>query len=328
LPLGGADACFFKSKVVRPFDKDNFTGLIRLETLAKVARRDALVDRVLMPLDGGELHALSGNVMVNEWRCPSFHIPTRDLVRRSGRDAVDRAGRKNRAKLEEKYQRKQLNRDVFEKNERATDEVLQKRPVNEKIMEDAPFVHEQFRLRANVQSKVPMLQNECFAGILWKLTEKMEEAMKWSGTTKKPVILLGDKYGPAKGAHGVRGHMATPLVEYLAQFFLIILVPEHLTSLLCPQCHMATVFAANDSYRGKLCKDCCVARKDFFFDRDFGAPINIHFKAEYFLQSGGFFPPQYITKKELEKRKELVTEFLSKLLIARQIQASKAPTGP
>jgi hypothetical protein len=68
--------------------------------------------------------------------------------------------------------------------------------------------------------------------------------------------------------------------------------------------------------RGKKCENCPVAQGDFYFDRDYGAPTNFHYKAVFYMRSGGFYPPQYITKKELGKRKKLVADFLLQLEIA------------
>ncbi len=313
-----------EAEVVRPFGPDNFTGLVHVETLKEVAGADFFDGRVAPTWDGGEVHALAGQVFVNDMRGRSFRFSTRDLFRRTGRDAVERAGRDKRAKLEQQHGKSRLYRDEWEAGERAADKVLHEHPDNARFMADAPFVHEQCAARAKVQSKIPMRQNDCFGDILWKFVDKIQEAVRLSGSTKKPVILLGDKYGPHKGAHGTRGHMTTPLVKYLAQFFLIVLVPEDFTSQGCPPCHRKTEFASKESWRGKVCKNCPVAGKDFFFDRDYGAASNIHFKAVFYMRSGGFYPPQYITKKELGKRKKLVLQFLTELETARRIQAPKS----
>jgi hypothetical protein len=34
------------------------------------------------------------------------------------------------------------------------------------------------------------------------------------------------------------------------------------------------------------------------------------------MRSGGFYPPQYCSKKELEKRRKVVLEFLVELLVS------------
>lgn len=78
-------------------------------------------------------------------------------------------------------------------------------------------------------------------------------------------------------AKGARGHLATPLVKYLAQFLLLVTVPEHNTTKLCPLCHCESDYF--DPKRGKrafVCKACPVACKDFKYDRDYGAASNIH----------------------------------------------------
>ena len=100
--------------------------------------------------------------------------------------------------------------------------------------------------------------------------------------------------------------MATPLVKYLAQFLLIVTVPEHNTTKLCPLCHCEAEYAdKKKGIRSFVCKACPVAGKDFFYDRDYGAASNIHYKAEYYIRSGGLFPVEFITIKQRRKREEL-----------------------
>jgi hypothetical protein len=306
---------------VNPYGLENFTGIVRLEKLHEVLGADRAAtffdDRVMFSADPGELHTLSGHIIFNGMRGHSFRWNGADLYKRTGRDAVDCAGRENRIKLEERLGQTNLYRAEFERRERETNEVLSAPPDVACVAQDAPFVHAQFAYRAKVQSKIPILQGNCFAQISWKLVEEMEAAVAHSGLTKKPILLLGKKYGPSKGARGTRGHMATPLVKYLAQFFLIVLTDEDYTSQLCPLCHHQTEFARDSEIRSKVCKNCPVkGGNDFFFDRDYGAPSNFHFKAVFFMRSGGFYPPQYCSKKELEKRRKVVLEFLVELLVS------------
>jgi hypothetical protein len=242
---------------------------------------------------------------------------------------VDRAGRENRVKLEERFGVSELYRSQFEQQERATNEVLFAHPQIGSILRDAPFVHAQFAFRSKVQAKVPFLQNRCFAEILWRVSEEIKAAVDHSGSTKKPIILLGKKYGPSKGARGTRGHITTPLIKYLAQFFLIVLTNEDYSSQLCMVCHRQTEFAKKDEMRSKKCSHCPGnGGKDFFFDRDYGASSNFHYKAEFFMRSGGFYPPQYISKKELEKRRKVVLEFLVELISFDKSGVQHRPRGP
>jgi hypothetical protein len=71
-------------------------------------------------------------------------------------------------------------------------------------------------------------------------------------------------------------------------------------------------------------------RRRLCLDRDCGAPTNFHYKAVFYMRSGGFYPPQYITKEELEKRKKLVGEFLLELEIVHidNSGAKSANGGP
>ena len=131
-----------------------------------------------------------------------------------------------------------------------------------------------------------------------------------TGSTKKPFVVIGEHYRPSKCARGMRGHIATPLIKYLAQFLLLVKIPEHNTSKLCPLCHCETQFANNREVRSKVCKNCPVAGKDFFFDCDYGAASNMQYKAEFFVRSGGYYPAEYISIKERKKREKLFDDFM------------------
>jgi hypothetical protein len=96
--------------------------------------------------------------------------------------------------------------------------------------------------------------------------------------------------------------------------FLIVTVPENNTTRDCCLCFRPTGFAnKREEIRSKVCKDCPVAGRDFFYDRDDGAASNIHFKATFFVRSGGFYPPQFLPEKELAQQRKLFAEFRSKI---------------
>ena len=153
-------------------------------------------------------------------------------------------------------------------------------------------------------------ESRCFEGVLEQIVKALEAVAKETGSTKKPILILGDCYGPSKGARGARGDIATRLIKYLAQFLLIVTVPEHNTTKLCPLCHCETQFANKREIRSKVCRKCPVAGKDFFYDRDYGAASNMQYKAEFFVRSGGYYPAEYITVKEREQRATLFDDFL------------------
>ena len=66
------------------------------------------------------------------------------------------------------------------------------------------------------------------------------------------------------------------------------------------------------------------SRKHFYFDRDYGAATNFHYKAEFYMRSGGFYPPQYTPMAELEERKKLVLDFLIQLEIATRNSGARS----
>jgi hypothetical protein len=81
----------------------------------------------------------------------------------------------------------------------------------------------------------------------------------------------------------------------------------------------AMALLSRDSMFGAcVCLANCLVNggNDFFFDRDYGAPSNFHFKTVFFMRFGGLYPPQYCSKKELQKRRKVVLEFLVELLVS------------
>jgi hypothetical protein len=186
-----------------------------------------------------------------------------------------------------------------------------------RLMAELPFVVQQGKARAKAQSYVHLKEDKCFEGVLEKIVTMMEEAMELMDAKKKPFVMIGEHYGPSKCARGTRGHIATPLIKYLAQFLLLVKVPEHNTTKLCPLCHCETGFANKREIRSKVCKNCPVHGGDFFYDRDFGSASNIQYKAEFFVRSGGYYPAEYISIKERKARAKLFDNFTRAVRKAR-----------
>ena len=80
-------------------------------------------------------------------------------------------------------------------------------------------------------------------------------------------------------------------------------------SKLCPQCHCKTQYANTREIRSKVCKNCPVAGKDFYFDRDYGAASNLQYKAEFYVCLGSYYPAEYITVKQRKQRAKLFDDF-------------------
>ncbi len=140
--------------------------------------------------------------------------------------------------------------------------------------------------------------------VLKRIVATLDEAMTESKSSKKPFVVIGEHYGPS------RGHIATPLLKYLAHFLLLVTIPEHNTSKLCPQCHCETEFATTWEIRSKVCRNCPVAGKDFYFDRDYGAASNMQYKTQFFVQSGGLYPAEYVSIKERKRLAKLFDKFV------------------
>ncbi len=101
-------------------------------------------------------------------------------------------------------------------------------------------------------------------------------------------------------------------MKYLAQFLLLVTVPEHNTIKLCPLCHCPAEYANHKKgIRSFVCKACPVAGKDFFYERDYGAASNIHYKAEFYIRFGGLYPAEFITVKQRQKRQEVWDEYVT-----------------
>jgi hypothetical protein len=309
------------TKVVRPFGKDNFTGIVKLEDFYEAMGRDTdlLEGRVNGFCDSGEKYPFAGHASANGLRFQSFRFSSRSLFQQTGRDKKEKEGRRARDFVVEEFgDFGYLNQ--FERQERAHPSERDDVQVDmARLAQDLPAMMKQNELRRNARWDVHLKQEDCFEEILKTIVARIETAQRVTKATKQPILFLGDKYGPSKGARGARGHITTPLVKYLAQFLLIVLVPEHNTTKLCPLCHRETQFAnKHQEIRSKVCKSCPVAGKDFFYDRDYGAASNIQYKAEFFVRSGGLYPAEFITIEQHRERRELFDRLRSKIPAANQ----------
>ncbi len=305
-----------ESRVVRPYGEDNFTGIVTLEKLYEAMGRDCelLKGRVVVYFDLGEKYAVAGQIIFDGVRFHSFRFSARSLFQQTGRDEKERSGNRAREVVVEEFS----DTDYLRQFERQVRTEPDKDGVSvdiARLVQELPAMMKQNRLRTNTRWKVLLKEDDCFDEILKYIVNCIEIAQKATKeatkkeATKKPFVVIGEQYGPSKCACGTRGHMATPLIKYLAQFLLIVKVPEHNTTKLCPLCHCETQFA-NDQQeiRSKVCRDCPVAGKDFFYDRDYGAASNIQYKAEFFVRSGGLYPAEFITIKQRLMREELFAE--------------------
>ena len=306
--------------VVRPYNvEDNFTGIIPLEELCKATKWDPelLTGRAIGYNDSGKKRTIAGHVVCDGVRYESFHYSGRYLFAKTGRDGVEKSGKRTAEALLEKFPDGAAYTREFERAERASGTVQFKHVDIEQMIREQPFLYEQNAARAKAQSAMRLKENKCFEEVLEQIVKALEAVAKETGSTKKPFLVIGDHYGPSKCARGTRGHIGSRLVKYLAQFLLIVTVPEHNTTKLCPLCHCETQFANKREIRSKVCRKCPVAGKDFFYDRDYGAASNMQYKAEFFVRSGGYYPAEYITVKERERRATLFDDFLRDVSKAR-----------
>ncbi len=301
-----------KERTVVAFDPSTTTGIASLEALCDAMDWDPelLKGRIILFLDAGEERAVAGQIVCDGVRYKSFHFSGRELYKKTGRDMVEESGKCAAEKLLKKFPEGATYMREFERSEQASSVVHYNHVDVARLMKELPFVIEQNEMRAKAQSFVHLKQSKCFEEKLEHIVHVLEAVVKQTGSKKKPFVVIGDHYGPSKGVRVTRGHIATPLIKYLAQFLLLVTVPEHNTSKLCPLCHCETQFANKREIRTKVCHGCVVAGKDFFFDRDYGAASNLQYKAEFFVRSGGYYPVEYITDKERRQRAKLFDDFL------------------
>lgn len=253
-------------------DDFTFTGILTMENAVKkgVIDMEFFDGRAVLVLDPGGKYGQAG-AFVRDWEIASFfRVSSRDFFRQTGRDKVQQEGVESRERLGGNVG---CERALWERFERASDEVLHKAPDVRKWAEEYELVAQHQKTRAKAQSRVWTREQE----FLHEMLRSIQSTFQEMGGTKCPVIVMGRDEGKGQGVRGTRGHCSTALQTFLAQFFLILTVGEHNTTKLCPCCHRETVFAKRSEIRSKKCKHGCGWKDtngihhDFCYDRDFGA---------------------------------------------------------
>ncbi len=110
---------------------------------------------------------------------------------------------------------------------------------------------------------------------------------------KRLVLVIGKEGKSNRGVRGARGFFSRELIEFLAEFFLVLLLDENNTSKLTPCCHSESSFANEHEMRTKRCLHCKVTYElkkpassentmctiSFCYDRDLGASVNFAYVA-------------------------------------------------
>jgi hypothetical protein len=212
-------------------------------------------------------------------------VSSRDYFRQTGRDKVQQEGVESRERLGGNVG---CERAMWERLERASDEVLHKAPDVRKWAEEYELVAQHQKTRAKAQSRVWAREQE----FLHEMLRSIQSTFQQMDGSKCPVIVMGRDGGKGKGVRGTRGHCSTALQTFLAQFFLILTVDEFNTTKLCPCCHQETVFAKRSEIRSKKCKHGCGWKDsdghhhDFCYDRDFGAVSDFVFLPFVYFHCG------------------------------------------
>ena len=107
------------------------------------------------------------------------------------------------------------------------------------------------------------------------------------GSTKQPVILVGEagRGNCWRGIGGSRGGGAQRVINFLAEHFFLITVPEEYTSQRCPRCHGQSEQGTMYEKRTKCCEHCAKGGRPFFFDRDLAASVNFYYIAVFMAKA-------------------------------------------
>jgi hypothetical protein len=138
--------------------------------------------------------------------------------------------------------------------------------------------------RQKTQSFYARFVNSLFAVSeeLWRFVHGQDAVMD-----QMPVILFGD--GDFKAVKGYRAPNQVWIRDYLARFFLVLMIGEFNSSQKCPKCFGSSDFNGK-GLRIKKCTAGCTqkgdATKPFIFDRDIGACMNMLVIAIYLIMHG------------------------------------------
>jgi hypothetical protein len=276
-----------------------FTGQVRASTLCNqnVMGAGFFTGRVVASLDPGRRFLLAGGILL-DWRLlTSVRLSSRHWYAGDGSDRAEREGRKRWASGHVGHD---VDMDAWEKEQRRSSTV-HSRPAfaaNNRAEVRQSVRGEQAR---GARRRVDRHQRQ--RALMAQLRDTLDALFAtYAITDKAPVILVGDGGGKKSwsGVHGSRGGGAQKIVDFLAEYFLVILVQEHHTSRLCPMCHEEADFANDYEWRSKTCSHCRSHKKPwrpFFYDRDIGASVNFYFIAVFMSLTGGRRPPAFRRRK-------------------------------
>jgi hypothetical protein len=277
----------------------NFTGVMKLDAFLDIVKDpDVFDDRGVLVFDPGYLWALRGGFVMNDRLYSKLRISSRDFFHKTGRDNVERVGRELREKLvgEEGSERAYL--ASWERAERAAEAVLASEIDLAALMAEYELRSTQQHSRAKMQSKIASKEARyLFDKLLWPICK----GFRHMGGRRKNIIMVGDEDDNKPGVKGTRSFVLSIILKFWAQFFLVLLCPERNTTNNCPNCHQKSEFAYPDvQKRTKVCRNCPAMGRDFFYDRDDGASLNIYHVAKHKAKAGGWPPLAFCSDWERE----------------------------
>ncbi len=260
--------------------------------------KDFFRDRPTAYADPGSVWALSGHVGMYSGATYTAQsccrVSTRQIYRAAGIDKRERDGRALWAEREVEG----LYRAKWEEEERASPHVFPSRPSVQDWMSGAPYTKARDTLKARGEARGYHAKRNIKFALLDTLNASFRELN--AGTGKRPVLVIGKEGKSNRGVRGARGFFSRELIEFLSEFFLVLLLDENNTSKLTPCCHTESVFANDHEMRSKCCQRCTVTfavKKPIFkgeqtrtmrfsYDRDLAASINFAYVAIFMAATG------------------------------------------
>jgi hypothetical protein len=280
---------------------DSFTGRIDNDVAMDegLIDKEFFTDRPVGYLDPGSVYSVSGHVGVWDGDTYTMHtrvrVSTRYLYRACHIDRRERAG----AAAWKESGRTGLARNNWEQRERASPGVIPERPTVDEWMSDVDYTRTRDAVKARGQAKGMHAKRRLKFQLLDTLNASFREL--GAATGKRPVLVVGSEGKSNRGVRGARGSFSRELIEFLAEFFLVLELDEYNTSKLTPCCHRESQFANDHELRSKRCPHCTVTYDvkkpvaageattrtiSFCYDRDLGASVNFAYIAIFMAATG------------------------------------------
>jgi len=260
---------------------------------------DFFTNRPTAFCDPGSRWSLSGHVGLSTSNTYTvvdcFRVSTSTVYRRVGVDERERAGRD----MWSEHGSTQSYRSTWEQSERLSPHAIPAKPNVADWMCDADYNNARDSRKARGQAQGLRPKRSLKFAFLDMLNTSFRALGADSG--KRPVLVVGKEGKGNRSVRGARGFFSRELIQFLSEFFLVLLLDEHNTSKLTPCCHTESVFATDHELRSKRCQHCTVTYAvkkpvandaeptrtiSFCYDRDLGASVNFAHIAIFMAATG------------------------------------------